>query len=185
MERYIDNKALSSVRRPQPKKLCAIASLLALIHYIRGDVFSYRDVLTETDTDRGFVESGRVSNEKVVDMAQTYGLPLKIWNSTNIEKLSWEYLKKTIKSEKGFVIYHKKGHYCVVAGVIEEPRIVSSGDTPVVSATGKNLWVVIAEHRVKGLTGHSRGMLEMNLFRDIVAEIIEHKNCGLLIYNEP
>ena len=175
MQRFINNGYLSTVIRPQPAKLCAIVSIASIIKIITKKDVSIDDIMKKGHIKRHHVMAGKVGNSKMIDLANTFSIRLVI------DLPDWNRMKYYIKSGVNPIIYHSKGHYCIIIGFIEEPLMLNSGDNIKVKKDHIQRWIVLADHRVKYRTSHERGMIELIKWHDIHTTINNNRNCALLI----
>ena len=175
MERFINNKYLSAVIRPQPSKLCAIVSIASIIKIIKEEDITFKDIMKRGNIKRQDVMLGKVGNSKMIDIASSFDIHL------NVNLPNWDIIKHYIKSGENPIIYHSKGHYCLIVGFIEEPLLLNSGDNIKIEKNHIQRWIVLADHRVKYNTSHNRGMIELIKWHDIHKTINTNRNCALLI----
>jgi len=180
MERFINNKFLSSVLRPQPAKLCALVSIAEIIKIVKEQDVTFDEISTITGITKKLAIAGRVGNDKMIKMAQAYDIPLTSYETVQVLP-DWESIKSMLKSEHRPIIYHSKGHYCLLVGFIEEPLLLNSGDHIKVDRSKTQKWLVIADHRVKYKTDHKSGMLEMVTWYTVRQTIKNNRNCALLV----
>ena len=183
-KRYINNKALCSIVRPQPYKMCSLLSIYEMICTISDGTSgtapppSFEYMVDHAMYSAEDMIDGKIGNEKMRELAAQYGLTLRVCKALD-EIPDWEGLKAHLYSGRP-IIYHTIGHYLLIIGYIEEPMMISSGDRPKVS-DGIGRWLVTADHRVKFGTTHDRGMLEQVRWEAVIGTVVNNPNTALLI----
>ena len=122
-DRYIDNRILQCLKRPQRKYECSITSLASAANALYKTDLSADDVLIATGWTTEFVTNGNVGNE---DMRKAYKKMFPKGSAKILRTLinnvkDWSYLKKQIKKNKNALILHIDNHYNLIAGYFEEP----------------------------------------------------------------
>lgn len=175
-ERYINNDLLSCIQRPQPYNYCSLTCIQEILLYF-NQYYEYSELLEKINWNHKDIIEGKIGNQKIIEALKKFDLIGIIYNK--FKKIEWNELKKEIKD--GFpMIYHRKGHYSLVVGYIEEPFIKNNGDIVEINNERNQKWLVLGEHRVKSKTTRELGMIELVSWKEYQNMISMKQNYGLI-----
>lgn len=167
-ERYISNKILNAIIRPQGYNQCSLTCIVEVFNILNDnrDTQLTIEYLTQClgKEWQHRMERGQIGNRDMEAVLQKLNIPFQFKH-----KITWTEIKDYIKSDIP-IIWHRPGHYCLLAGYLEEPLLLSSGKRPLADYNETGRWLVIADHRVDKQTAHNKGMLFNITFEDALKE---------------
>src|SRR5947209_8414653 len=127
-DRYINNKILSGLVRPQEENECAVNAVAGAINAVTGKQLRRDDVYKMTDWKMHAVTKGQIGNEQMLDGLRICGHRLGIAITASFFARSlqgneshWTAFKHALRRTYSAMIYHTRHHYCLIAGYFEEP----------------------------------------------------------------
>ena len=150
-DRYINNRVLIGMVRPQWENECAINSIAGALNSISNRQLRRGDIYKLTGWDKAAVINGKMDNDDIVGALEK-GLHLMGLSGTAKfhrrvfadEETSWRLFKKSVRKGGNVLIYHAEGHYCLIAGYLEEPLENNHADMK--GYRKRRDWIVIADH---------------------------------------
>jgi len=143
-DRYVSNKILTEMLRPQAINKCSITAMATAVNAVFGTHITVNDVLAGTGWKKRFVTMGRVGNQTMLKGLQAvcgkYELSAEadvFLNTIKNSEQNWKALKEELRNQDSALIYHMRNHYTLLAGYFEEPTNLGWTD-------GRN-WLIIAE----------------------------------------
>ena len=176
-DRYINNKLLSCVQRPQPYNFCSLAVIQEILLFFDIEK-SYLEIMSETGIWKSEVIAGKIGNSRLQDGLRKYKLGAILYNKDN--KINWHKFKLHLMSDFPMIL-HRKGHYSLVVGYIEEPLLINSGDNVTIHSSKIQKWIVLGEHRVKNKTVKENGMIELYSWDNYQKLINSKNNYGVIV----
>lgn len=187
-DRYINNNVLNSILRPQKHNQCSLNCLSEVIWILSNSkqFISPDNLLLALKWDKNKVLGGQIGNIDIINALTKMNVSCKL-----IQDIKWNDLKQYVKSNIP-IIWHRKGHYCLIAGFIEEPLILSNSQSNKSNHLNKDVkvnyekiskWIVIADHRVNKDTTYDKGMLTMILWNNALQETNQYTGfiiCGII-----
>ena len=173
-DRFVLNKILIGLLRPQAKNECSITAMATAVNAVFGTHITVNDVLAGAGWSRSFVTGGRVGNQTMITglqaVCRTHELTAKadvFLNTVKKHEQSWEDLKEELRNEDTVLIYHTKNHYTLLAGYFEEPMDYSN--------TACRNWLIFAE----ASTWWSKP-LRLVKWLDVAKDLRKHNNYMLI-----
>ena len=198
-DRFVNNKLVGYVSRPQHKLCCSITALTGVFNYLYADIvgiktsFELASILKIPIDDIGTTIDP--SNSDIMDWFRTIVFELGL-NGTcdfflrdndiddlNYNLKSYTKIKETIKCKNNALIYHMDNHYTLIVGFFDSARDSKEVYQPNTSLDWyiKSLdwWIILGEHYCKF------DPIWSILFRDLSKDIKDNDwHCILRFSNE-
>ncbi len=161
-KRFINNRLLTMISRPQYESSCSVTSLTAVFNYLYSAEVG---IQTQDDIARvlGFKDASEVGNyggpgnKTVMEWFKKLTQHYAVQGSCNIfidrssvkdfsnNKTVFTKIRETVESENTVIIYHMENHYNVVIGYVEAAQD-QEPEKAYAESPALNRWIVLGEH---------------------------------------